>query len=99
MAITVICTYTLKDASRQDFIELLSRHWSTLNRHGLVSGEPSRLMAGHDDDAQNQIVEIFDWKSRDASAAAHQLPDVLAIWEPMGQLCESMDFRHFTALA
>lgn len=99
MEITVICTYTLKEGARTDFVELLNRHWSTLDSFGLVGPTPSRLLDGYDKGADNVIVEIFEWKSREASAAAHQLPEVLAIWEPMGQLTESMDFRHFTALA
>ena len=98
MEITVICTYDVKEGSMDAFRALLTRHWSTLNQFELVGPTPSRLMAGYDKGADNRIVEIFEWKSHEASASAHQLPEVLAIWEPMGQHCESMDFKHFTAL-
>lgn len=98
MPITVICTYDVKPDQRHAFRALLARHWSTLNEAGLVSGAPSRLLTGYDDGKEDRIVEIFDWKSREASATAHQLPEVMAVWEPMGQMCESMNFQHFTAL-
>lgn len=99
MEITVVCTYTLEEGARSAFLDLLRRHWATLDEQGLVGSTPSRLYDGYDQGRDNVIVEIFEWKSREASAAAHQLPEVLAIWEPMGQLCQSMDFQHYTALA
>ena len=33
-----------------------------------------------------------------APGLAHQLPDVMAVWEPMGAICEEMDFPGFELL-
>jgi len=99
LSITVICTYTVREGAQDAFRALLDRHWPALEAAGLVTEVPSRLLASQREGSDNTIVEIFDWKSQKASAAAHQVPAVLAIWEPMGQLCEAMRFEHFTALA
>ena len=45
------------------------------------------------------FVEIFTWKDAKAVEAAHHSPELMKIWEPMGQLCESMEFPHFERLA
>src|SRR5262249_48635156 len=45
------------------------------------------------------LVEIFDWKSAASAEVAHRSPEVMAIWEPMGALCEAMEFPHFERIA
>jgi hypothetical protein len=39
-----------------------------------------------------KFVERFDWVDRQAPDLAHQHPAVMAMWEPIGALCEEMDF-------
>ena len=41
---------------------------------------------------------MFTWKDSKASDAAHRMPEVMAIWEPMGSLLESMDIAVVKAL-
>ena len=43
-------------------------------------------------------IEIFSWKSPEAPQVAHQTPEVMAVWEPMGAICEHMDFPSFEVL-
>lgn len=103
---TVICTYRVKRGKEKAFLGLLARHWPTLRRLELVTREPAvvyrGLPAGPGRDAHaagpSTFVEIFRWKDAKAVDTAHHSPELLEIWEPMGQLCASMDFPHFERL-
>jgi len=33
---------------------------------------------------------MFQWKDEKASEIAHQTPEVMAIWEPMGPILENL---------
>ena len=96
----VICTYRVRQGSEAPFLELVERHWPTLNELGLVVGEPSRIFRSKGPGAPT-FVEIFTWRDDEAMGAAHQHPAVAAIWEPMAALCEArdgrpaMEFPHF----
>jgi hypothetical protein len=87
---TVICTYRVKPGKVDDFLPLLDIHWRTLNELDLVLPESRIAYRGLRDPT---VVEIFTWKDG-GPETAHHAPAVLAIWEPMGQLCEGMDFPH-----
>jgi hypothetical protein len=84
---------------------LLARHWPTLSALGLVSEEPSQQFKGFEqDNGQPIYFEMFDWLEG-ASDRAHEHPEVMAIWEPMDQLCEArggkpnMEFPHVEPLS
>ena len=84
-----LCTYRVKEHHDQEFLRLLSNHYPTLRRLGLVMDEPSLLFRGTDESGKSFFVEVLHWKSRDGHKVAEQMPEVLAIWEKMGQLVES----------
>ena len=100
MAVTVICTYRVKRGKEKDFEALLKSHVPTLREHGLATDAPSRVYLGKEGADAPFYVEIFEWKDEAAKDTAHELPEVLAVWEPMGVLCEerggrpSMEFPH-----
>jgi hypothetical protein len=105
---TVMCRYRLKPGTEPEMLRLLARHWPTLHRAGLVTDEPPLVFRGlpaKRDAGERQgkgtavLIEIFDWKSAASAEAAHNLPEVMAIWEPMGALCEAMEFPHFERVA
>lgn len=99
---TVICRYKVKPGKEGQMLELLKKHWPALHAAGLTtddkpviyraipSGKPG---GGHD--APNTFVEIFSWKTGASAGLAHQMPEVMAVWEPMGAICDDMDFPHF----
>ena len=88
---TVICHYRVARGNEGAFEELLNEHWSALHRLGLVTDVPSKQFKGEEQDNRQPIYfEIFDWLDG-ASDRAHEHPEVMAIWEPMDQLCESRD--------
>src|SRR5215203_5477811 len=97
---TVMCTYRVKSDREKEFVGLLEKHWPTLKKLGLVTDEPSRVYRGEDDEKKPYFVEIFAWKDGQAPGRAHELPDVMSVWEPMGACTESrggrppMEFPH-----
>jgi hypothetical protein len=99
-ATTVIATYRVKAGSEAEFEGLLARHWPTLEGVGLVSGERAIVYRGQDEPGEAVYYEVFDWKDAGSPGVAHETPAVMAIWEPMGALCEgrkgrpAMDFPH-----
>jgi hypothetical protein len=98
--ITSLCTYRVKSGSEDAFRTLLARHWPTLHRLGLAADTPSTIYQGTESDGRPLFVEVLTWKEDDGPDTAHEIPDVMAVWEPMGALCEdregrpAMDFPH-----
>jgi hypothetical protein len=35
---------------------------------------------------------MFSWKNADSPGVAHQTPEVMSVWEPMGALADEMNF-------
>ena len=103
MSETVICHYRVTAGNESGFEDLLRAHWPTLRRLGLVTDSPAVHYKGEERAGQPIYFELFDWHDG-ASERAHEHPEVMAIWEPMDQLCESrdgkpnMEFPHVTAL-
>ena len=100
----VLCTYRVKAGCEKEFIGLLKRHWPTLRRLGLVHEQPRLALRGRDSEKTACFVELFAWKER-GFEVAHQHPEVLALWEPMEQMCEARgghpatEFPHYAVLA
>jgi hypothetical protein len=91
--VTSLCIYRVKKGSEKAFRGLLAKHWPTLRRVGLGGDAPSTVFQGTDDDGQPVFVELLNWKDDDGPGRAHEIPDVMAVWEPMGKLCETRKGR------
>jgi hypothetical protein len=87
---TVVCTYRVRSADEDRFVELLGRHWRTLHELGFVTDERSLALRGTDGGLT--YVEVFTWVDG-GFGRAHEHPDVLAIWERMDPLLEERDGR------
>jgi hypothetical protein len=85
---TVLCTYHVKQGADAKFIELLEKHWPAMKKLGLAADVPSQIFRG-DEEGGSFFVEVFTWSRPGAAEVAHQTPGVMAIWEPMGNLCEA----------
>lgn len=100
----VVCTYRVKAGREKQFVELLKHHWPTLFKLGVVHEQPRMILRGRDTEKTSCFVEVFAWKEG-GFAIAHQHPEVLALWEPMEQMCEARDgrpateFPHYSVLA
>lgn len=48
----------------------------------------STIYAGEEGENEPIFVELLHWRDPSGAETAHELPDVMAVWEPMGKLCE-----------
>ena len=97
--VRMLCTYRVKDGKEADFLQLLARHWPTLHGLGLATDDPAQVFRCRDKSGRTILVELFSWKDAAAPEVAHQTPEVMAVWEPMGALTEGMDFWAIEAVA
>jgi hypothetical protein len=100
----VVCSYRVRAGSEQPFVELLKAHWPTLFKLELVHEQPRMLLRRRDSETTSCFIEIFAWKDK-GFEIAHQHPEVLALWEPMEQLCEArngqpaVEFPHYSVVS
>lgn len=88
--LVVVCTYRVRAGQEADFERLLARHSPTLRGLGLITGFPTSALRRVNGSA-SVFVEIFEWVNDDAATRASEVPEIIAIWEPMAALCESRD--------
>jgi hypothetical protein len=92
------CTYTVKPGNEAAFEKILARHWPALHKAGLAADERPVIYKGKLDDhaaahkGLTFYLEIFTWKDEKDPDRAHEMPEVMAVWEPMGALCAHMQF-------
>lgn len=83
-------TYVPKKGKEKELLELIKKHWPTLRKAGLATADAPQIFQARDKDTGNvYFIEIFAWVDDEASGAAHQMPEVMAVWEPMGNVMES----------
>jgi hypothetical protein len=63
---------------------LVSTHHARLFKEGLVTNRPPVTIVG----ADQTIIEIFEWVSKETINAAHSNPAVLAMWQEFSAVCE-----------
>jgi hypothetical protein len=89
--VTNLVSYYPKEGKEKDFLALLGKHWPTLDRLGLVTKSKPQIWRATDIRTQRvHFVEMFQWKDGQASDVAHQSPEVMAIWEPMGPVLDNL---------
>jgi hypothetical protein len=91
--VTSLCIYRVKTGSEGAFKKLLAKHWPTLRRVGLAADVASTIYQGTEGEKKPIFVELLNWKDAHGPERAHELPDVMAVWEPMGKLCEAREGR------
>jgi hypothetical protein len=91
LPVTNIVTYVPKAGSEQALLALVKRHETALRGSELVTAEPFRVWKAFDI-RKNRVsyIEYFQWKDGTSSALAHQTPEVMAVWEPMGPILEDL---------
>jgi hypothetical protein len=89
--------YRVRKGHDDEFRKLLSHHWPTLDKLGLVTSEPAKIWRGENIRSPfdgSTWIEMFSWKEEGSSDIAHQTPEVMRVWEPMGPMLEGMDIIH-----
>jgi len=90
--VAMLVKYTPRPGNEDALIALVRKHWPTLRTLGLVTTTPAQLFRGVDKRSNRvSIFEMFEWMDAGSSEIAHQTPEVMAVWEPMGPLLEEMD--------
>ena len=84
-------TYVAKAGKEAELLALVKKHEPALRKVGLVTDEPFKVFKAFDIRKKRvQFVEFFVWKDGNASDVAHQTPEVMAVWEPMGPVLEEL---------
>jgi hypothetical protein len=98
----VIVAYRPRPGCGAALQALAREHFVILKQRSLITDRVPVLMVAQD----GTVVEVFEWRSRDAIQSAHTDPAMLALWEryaaicdylPLAQLPEASDlFAEFT---
>ena len=82
--VVVIVAYRPKPGKENELIDLVRSRVPTLRKEGLVSDRMPTIMRSRD----GTIIEVSEWKSREAMDAAHKNPNVLAMWNKFFAICD-----------
>jgi quinol monooxygenase YgiN len=97
--VMMLCTYRPKKGKERAFRALLLRHVPTLLEAGLAAEVEPGLFRGTDRRGRTVFIETFAWRSDRAADLAHRTPEVMALWGPMEELADEMDFIEVEPLA
>jgi hypothetical protein len=91
LPVSNMVTYVAKPGKEAELLALIKKHEPALRAVGLVTAEPFRLLKALDiRKNRTSFVEFFQWKDGKSSDLAHQTPEVMAVWEPMGPVLEEL---------
>ena len=89
MGVMTIAAYKPRPGKEARLVELTRTHVPILRGQDLVTNRPPYAMRA----ADGTIIEVFEWKSKDAISAAHTNPAVLAMWEQYAEACEYVPLK------
>ena len=78
--VIVIVAYRPKPGKEQEILELVRDRVPTLRKEGLRTKDGT-------------IIEVSEWKSREAIDAAHKNPNVLAMWNKFFAVCDCVPLK------
>jgi hypothetical protein len=96
--VTMLVIYKAKPGAEDALYSLVEKHWPTLNSLGLVTEVPPKIWRATGKDGSVSWVEIFQWKDGSSSDVAHQSPEVMSIWEPMGAVLEDLQLHQIESV-
>ena len=76
--------YKPKPGKEEELKALMREHLPVLRWQGLVTDRESILMEAKD----RTILEVFEWKSKEAIESAHANPVVGKLWERYAEVCD-----------
>jgi quinol monooxygenase YgiN len=98
--VTMLVSYHPKEGKEEELLALIKNHWPTLNRMGLVTKMAPQVWRAVDKRShRTYFVEMFQWKDDKASDIAHQSPEVMSIWEPMGPILENLQLTQIEPIS
>ncbi len=84
----VIACYRPLPGKQARLRALTKTHVQRLRDIGLATARPGIAMEASNGD----VIEVFEWVSEEAIAAAHEHPEVLAMWAEYEQCCTYIPF-------
>jgi quinol monooxygenase YgiN len=87
--VIAVVAYRPKPGKEEELLDLVRARVPTLRKEGLVADRVPIIMRSRD----GTIVEVSEWKSREAIDAAHKNPNVLAMWNKFFALCECVPLK------
>ena len=87
--VIVIVAYRPKPGKDKEILELVRERVPTLRKEGLVTDRVPTMMRAKD----GTIIEVSEWKSREAIDAAHKNPNVLAMWDKFFAVCDCVPLK------
>ena len=93
-----LCIYRVKAGAEKEFEKILRQHAPTLEKSGLVTGKIQTWKATDIREGGAVYVETIPWKDAEAPEQAHQLPEIMKIWEPMTPLLDKLELLNLGPL-
>lgn len=87
----MVVIYRAKQGQQDALFALVKAHWPLLARIGLATAKPAEVWRTQDREGKVAFVEHFQWIDAKAPDTAHQLPEVMAVWETMGAVMEGLE--------
>ena len=87
--VCVIVAYRPKPGKEKEILELVRGRVPTLRQEGLVTDRVPTIMRAKD----GTIIEVSEWKSREAIEEAHKNPRVLAMWDKFFAVCDCVPLK------
>jgi hypothetical protein len=80
----VIVGYKPKPGKTDALMALMKTHMARLRALGLVTSRESIIMTAKD----GTVIEVFEWKSKEAIDTAHMIPAVQVMWKEYADACD-----------
>ena len=80
----VIACYKPKSGKSEALLELVKNHVDALRKENLVTDRNPIIFKSESE----TIIEVFEWKSKEAIDQAHANPKVMEIWEAFSEVCD-----------
>ncbi len=85
-------TYRPKPGKEEELFALVKKHGPALASTGLITGDaPADIRATDNRTGEKFFIETFAWRDQDAPNLAQQMPEVMAVWEPMTPILEKLE--------
>jgi len=84
---TVMATFRAKPGKESALREVIERHWATVRKLGLATGDLHLLFRTEDEPGKTMFLHLFTWKSHAIPDDAP--PEIEKIWEEMKPLVET----------
>lgn len=82
--VVTIPQYKALPGKESELLELVKVHYPTLKSEGLVTDRQPYMFQTNN----RTIIEVFEWRSKEAIEIAHQSKRVLEIWDEMEKIAE-----------